>query len=278
MVNVVTIPAKGLDLVGDRFALERVTPGTRVITLDDIDINFDFEQLFPSITSSVIVNGKGTKRFSLEGHKKPKFYITTNHTLNGNTGSAKDRQFKIAFSNYFDDTFKPEAEFGCQFFSEFWDAEQWNLFYNFMAECLQLYFEVQHNHWGVNGSGLIEAPCENLEKRQIRQQMTEGFYRWIMDYYRIDEDNPYETAGTELRNRIERQKLFESYKESVNRRELQYITPQKFWQRLILFCRYYGYSLNPQIMHDSHNRPGHDKSSGVEYITISEKPFESTPV
>ena len=278
MINVVTIPAKGLDLVGDRFALEQVTPQTRVITLDDIDINFDFERLFPSITSSVIVNGKGTKRFSLEGHKKPKFYITTNHTLNNNTGSARDRQFKIAFSNYFDDTFKPEAEFGCQFFSEYWDAEQWNLFYNFMAECLQLYFEAQHNHWGVNGSGLIDAPCENLEKRQIRQQMTEGFYRWILDYYRIDEDNPYETAGTELRNRIERQKLFESYKESVNRRELQYITPQKFWQRLILFCRYFGYSLNPQIMHDSHGRPGHDKSSGVEYITISEKPFESTPV
>ena len=43
MTEVTTIPARGLDLSGDRFALEQVTPNTRVTTLDDIDINFDFE-------------------------------------------------------------------------------------------------------------------------------------------------------------------------------------------------------------------------------------------
>lgn len=277
MTNVVTIPARGLDLAGDRFALEQVTPNTRVITLDDIDINFDFELLFPAITSSVVVNGKGTKRFSLTGHDKPKFYITTNHTINANTGSAKDRMFKLAFSNYFDDTYKPEREFGGQFFGEYWEQEQWNLFYNLMAECLLLYFEAQRNGWGVNGSGLIEAPCDNIERRQMRQQMTEGFYRWIMEYLNIDEDSPSEPAGTRLGEPIERAMMFDSYKTSVNRRELGYITPQKFWQRLNLFCRYWGYTLNPHIPRDAHNRPGHDKSNGIERVTISEKPFESSP-
>ena len=277
MTDVVTIPARGLDLSGDRFALEQVTPSTRVITLDDIDINFDFELLFPAITSSVVVNGKGTKRFALTGHDKPKFYITTNHTINANSGSARDRMFKLAFSNYFDDTYKPEREFGGQFFSEYWEQDQWNLFYNLMAECLLLYFEAQAGGWGVNGSGLIEAPCDNIERRQMRQQMTEGFYRWAMDYYNIDEDNPSDPNGTRLGETIERPVLFESYKLSVNRRELTYITPQKFWQRLVLFCRYWGYTLNPHIPTDAHGRPGHDKSNGTERVTISHTPFSSTP-
>lgn len=277
MTDVVTIPARGLDLSGDRFALEQVTPSTRVITLDDIDINFDFELLFPAITSSVVVNGKGTKRFALTGHDKPKFYITTNHTLNANSGSARDRMFKLAFSNYFDDSYKPEREFGGQFFGEYWEQDQWNLFYNLMAECLLLYFEAQAGGWGVNGSGLIEAPCDNIERRQMRQQMTEGFYRWAMDYYNIDEDNPSDPSGTRLGETIERPTLFENYKLSVNRRELTYITPQKFWQRLVLFCRYWGYTLNPHIPVDAHGRPGHDKSNGTERVTISHTPFSSTP-
>ena len=167
--------------------------------------------------------------------------------------------------------------YGGQFFGEYWEQDQWNLFYNFMAECLLLYFEAQAGGWGVNGSGLIEAPCDNIERRQMRQQMTEGFYRWAMDYYNIDEDNPSDPNGTRLGETIERPVLFESYKLSVNRRELTYITPQKFWQRLVLFCRYWGYTLNPHIPTDAHGRPGHDKSNGTERVTISHTPFSSTP-
>ena len=98
-----------------------------------------------------------------------------------------------------------------------------------------------------------------------------------MEYLNIDEDNPSDPASTRLGESIERSVMFESYKSSVNRRELGYITPQKFWQRLNLFCRYWDYTLNPHIPRDAHNRPGHDKSNGIERVTISEKPFESSP-
>jgi len=272
MEEVVFLPGKGLDLTGDRFALEQVSHTTRVIFIDDIEINFDFEQLFPSITDSVTVNGKGLKRFTLAGHDKPKFYITTNHTLNTSSGSALDRMFKIAFSSYFDKGYKPEDEFGCQFFSEYWDTDQWNLFYNLMAECLMLYFEAQREGWGVNHSGLIDAPCDNVERRQLRQQMTESFYRWAMDYWHIDEDNPTDPHGTLFEIPQQRPQLFESYKESVTRRELSYITPQKFWQRLVLFCRYWHYTLNPHIPTDAKGNPGHDKANSIEYITLSPHP------
>lgn len=277
MQPTVTIPAKNIDFVNDKFIWEEVDSSTRLIILDDIAINFDFENLFPLITTSITINQKGVGRFTLEGHRKPKFYITTNHAVNGNNGSTRDRQFKLAFSNYFDDNYKPEREFSCQFFSEYWDETQWNLFYNLMAECLLLYFEAQKNHWGVSGSGLIEAPCDNIERRQIRQQMTETFFRWLNEWMNIDEENPHDTTTARFNEKFGRSDMFERYKLSCTRRELSFITPQKFWQRLTLYCQYYGFVLNPATPRDASGRPGHDKTGGIEYVTIADRPFDSMP-
>lgn len=269
MVNVVTIPGKGLDLVNDRFAFEQVTSQTRVITLDDLDMRFDFELLFPSITGGVQVNGKGKQRFTLEGHQKPKFLLTTNHAILGSSGSFRDRQFKVAFSNYFDEEYKPEMEYGCQFFSEDWDQEQWNLFYNLMAECLGLYLLAQQNHWGVAGSGLIESPCDNLDKRLMRQNMTEEFYQWMVEYLNIDELDPHNVEGTNLGKRMERPAMYENYLSKLSAKEAQWMKPNKFYSHLLEFCKYFGYELNPQFPHDAKGNPTkRDKSGGTEYFTI----------
>lgn len=273
MTNVVELPGKGLDLTGDRFVFSQVTSQTRVITLDDIEPNFNFELLFPAITSGLTVNEKGQKRFTLSGHDKPKFFITTNHTLIGTNGSARDRQFKIAFSNFFDETYKPERLFGRLFFDD-WDTAQWNLFYNLMADCLQIYFLAQRNRWGVSGSGLIEAPCEALDKRQLRQMMTEGFYQWAVDYFGINEADPADTRGTRLNERIERLEMYNSYLCTLSQAEIKFVKPPKFRDRLIYFCRYFGYLLNPQMPHDALGAPlKYDKSGGLEYYTVGPAPL-----
>lgn len=260
---------KTIDIADDRFVWDTVEPGTRTIFIDDVMPNFDFELLFPLITDSITVNRKGRDRYALAGHEKPKFYITTNHVVGHENGSTRDRQFKIAFSNYFDATYKPEMEFGGQFFSDSWDERQWTLFYNLMAECLQLYFEAQRGHWGVGGSGLIEAPSRNLELRQMRQEMTETFYNWMNDFLSISEDNPRDTASGALFDvAMVRADMMESYKAACSVRERNYVTPQRFWQRLVLWCRYHGLALNPHIPLDGDGRPGHDKKNGTEYITI----------
>ena len=278
VTNVLELPGKGLDLTGDRFLFSQVSSQTRVITLDDIDERFDFEFLFPSITSGVTVNEKGQSRFTLSGHDKPKFLITTNHTITANSGSARDRMFKIAFSNYFDDTYKPEHEFGTLFFSEDWDPEQWNLFYNFMAECLEIYFLAQRNHWGVNGSGLVEAPCEALDRRLHRQLMTEGFYQWMLEYMGIDELDPYNPDGTLLNHRLQRLDMYNSYVATLNQAEQRFFKAPKFRDRLLHFCHYFGYVLNPQLPQNANGEPiGFDKTGGVEYYTIALRPFGSTP-
>ncbi len=262
---------KTIDIADDRFVWDTVEPGTRTIFIDDVKPNFDFELLFPLITDSITVNRKGRDRYTLAGHDKPKFYITTNHVVGNENGSTRDRQFKIAFSNYFDANYKPEMEFGGQFFSDSWDERQWSLFYNLMAECLVLYFEAQRGQWGVGGSGLIEAPSHNLELRQMRQEMTETFFNWMNDYMQINEDNPHDTSGgAKLDCPLIRTEMMESYKATCSTRERNYVTPQRFWQRLCLWCRYHGLTLNPQIPRDSEGHPGHNKSNGTEFITIGE--------
>lgn len=260
---------KTIDIADDRFVWDTVEPGTRTLFIDDVMPNFDFELLFPLITDSITVNRKGRDRFTLSGHNKPKFYITTNHVVGRENGSTRDRQFKLAFSNYFDAAYKPEMEFGGQFFSDSWDERQWSLFYNLMAECLQLYFEAQAGHWGAGGSGLIEAPSRNLELRQMRQEMTETFYNWMNDWMQVSEDNPHDASGgARFDTAFVRSEMMESYKAACSVRERNYVTPQRFWQRLVLWCRYHGLALNPQVPLDAEGRPGHHKANGIEYITI----------
>lgn len=260
---------KTIDIADDRFVWDTVEPGTRTLFIDDVMPNFDFELLFPLITDSITVNRKGRDRFTLSGHDKPKFYITTNHVVGRENGSTRDRQFKLAFSDYFDAGYKPEMEFGGQFFSDSWDQRQWSLFYNLMAECLLLYFEAQQNHWGVGGSGLIEAPSHNLELRQMRQEMTETFYNWMNDWMHLNEDNPHDASGgARFDTAFVRSEMMISYREACTARERNYITPQRFWQRLVLWCRYHGLALNPQVPLDADGRPGHHKANGIEYITI----------
>lgn len=156
------------------------------------------------------------------------------------------------------------------------EVYQWNLFYNFMAECLQLYFYARQKGWGDNGSGLISAPCENLERRQLRQEMGEVFLNWMNDYLNVDDDSVNTPQCGRVNNRLVRSQMSEDFltKCPTQRR---YYTPQRFWKQICLYCRYYGLRLNPVESKNS-PRPLHCKIHGVEYITIANSYFESSVV
>lgn len=259
------------DLEKEKYIWQEVTEKTENIFIDDVRVNFDFEMLFTIITGKMNVEPKGAPRFTLSGDDVPKIYLTTNHSINGDSGSMRDRQFRIAFCDFFDDDFKPRELFGKNFFDE-WDANEWNLFYNFMGECLELYFVAKQNGWGINGSGLIKAPTERLERRQLRQEMSETFFCWFNDYLNIDENNVESKTGTRLNTPMERKILFDDFMEKCPSQK-KFCTPQLFWKRMMKFCRYWGLRLNPVQTIDP-EKPGKDKRSSVEYITIANKWFD----
>lgn len=257
----------------DDYIYSNVTPRTRNLFIDDVRVNFDFERFFAAITGDLAVNPKGKSRFIVKKDKSPKLLITTNHAINANNRSAQERIIYMAFSDHYNDNYRPIDDFGHSFFSD-WDTEQWNLFDNFMAECVMYYFRSMDQGWYRTGQGAVPPPMHDIIQRMLRQQMGEGFLQWAETYY--------EPSSDHLGARLVRKDLYDAYHESFPDRRLT-LTPVQFRQRLTYFCQFKGYHLNAQIPNKKKqhfaqwilDNPGEsfigeaDKSASVEYFTIT---------
>lgn len=258
LVPTVAINGKTNDIDKDQFVWTEVMEDTRVVFIDDVRTNFSLEFLFANITGDWTVNYKGGGRVTYPFSNSPKIYLTTNHALNGSGSSFIDRQWQIAFSDFYNENHKPLDDFGVLFFDE-WDYNQWNLLYNLMAECVQLYLRF----------GVVQSPGERLEVRKLRQDAGEAMIMWADEYF----SNPNK-LNVELR-RID---MYVDFKNTLHSSELKYYTTYQFKKRLQAYCKLKGYVFNPQkydrltgepLERDEDGNALIDhKSGGVEYFTI----------
>ena len=199
-------------------------------------------------------------------------YLTTNHAINGSSSSFKDRQALVAFSDYYNEEFKPVDDFGINFFDE-WDDRQWNLFYNFMADCLRLYFHAADKEWGHNHSGLIPPPTERLDLRRLRQFIGEDFLSWAGEYFNVADPeriNSYEVQN--MNHPIPRAELYNDFLEKTPTQR-RFMTPHRFKRKMIAWCEYHKAKFNPHVF-DKIGKPSQDdKRGGVEYFTIGNEGF-----
>lgn len=273
MTEQTVIPGRNIN-AGDEFLYNGVTPSTRTILFDDVKTNFDFGRLFSDLTSDITVNIKGGRRYSIPFDRAPKIYITTNHAISSDDNSTNARRVLMSFSDYFNIDREPISVYGHNFFQG-WDDRQWNLFYNFMLECLQLFFRAKEQEWEGRKSGLIEPPMENLRARQLRQIMGEDFLEWAEDTFN-------EGADSKLGERTLRLDLFKDIYDSYpNIRK--YLTARKFRESMEAFCEFKGWHLNVNKPHKETGqlyeewKLGHkgsfmgdaDKANSKEYMTVS---------
>lgn len=255
VVPLTYIAAKNKAITEDPFLFEEVTEKTEVVFLDDVRANLDFEFFFPLISGRLTINRKGDKKFTLSPEQTPKLLISTNHAIIGEGASFKDRQAFIAFSDYYNENHKPTDDFNQLFFDE-WGYEQWNLFYNFSAECLQAYLKY----------GIVRPPEERLEKRRLRQQMGEVFLAWAEEYYsgvaKTGIDSVKDWIDTNIGKRVSRKELFDRYLDYIPPKEKRYATTTSFKKNMKAFCRYNAFTFNPK------QGGKDDKSGGVEYFTV----------
>jgi len=258
IIPTVYIAAKNKKLTEDPFIFGDVNEKTKLVNLDDLRTNVDFEFFFPLISGQLKVNPKGQPSFTLDQKDTPKLFMTTNHAINGEGTSFRDRQAFMAFSDFYNDKHKPIDDFGKNFFSE-WEYEQYNLFYNCMATCLQLYFESQAKGWAGKNKGIIDPPMETLEKRRLRQQVGEDMMQWAELKFLAGETRcPLD--GSSLNCRESRKELQDDFF-NQNPQSRKYITTTTFKKKLILFCKYKHFHFNP-------NKPNED---GIDYGTWKEK-------
>jgi len=258
----VYINGKKSDISTDQFVWDEITEKTKTVFIDDVRPGFDFESQFANITGDWSVNYKGGRRCTYPFASSPKLYITTNHALNGEGSSFKDRQYLIAFSDFYNDEHKPVHDFGQLFFDE-WDFEQWNPFWNLLAICVQLYLTY----------GVVESPGERLEQRILRQTMGENFIMWAEEYF----------SNEQKRNiRLNRRDLYDSFTDSFPN-DRKWTTPTLFKKKIKKYCEWRNYIFNPQkydvntglpMCYDADGKPDFDdKSGGVEYFTIGDDKF-----
>ncbi len=277
----VYIPAKNKRITEDNFLYGDVTEKTKNIFLDDVRANIDFEFFFPVISGKLKVNPKGGQPFTLDQADTPKLLITTNHAINGQGSSFRDRQAFMAFSDYYNDEHKPIDDFGVNFFTE-WEQDQWNLFYNLMANCLQLYFKSLRDGWAGKNKGIVDPPMETLEKRRLRQQIGEEFMQWAEIAFAVNADGSPIDENSWINRRISRKELYDAFLDEYPGAR-KYITPTMFKKKTVFYCKYKGFHFNPNRANEDgiefitwlkHN-PGQsfegdaDKSGGIEYFTIA---------
>lgn len=249
-----------------QFQWDGINEKTRIVFIDDAMKDFDFELLFGLITGDWPVNPKGSSPYIIPFERSPKIYLTTNHALSGVGSSFIDRQWLIAFSDFYNDSHKPVDDFGVLFFDE-WDAEQWNLFWNLIAQSVQAYFRF----------GCVQAPGERLEQRKLRQDIGEEFLMWADEYFSAEENIDHE---------LKRKDIYESLLNYVGAEKKKYYTAQSFRAKLEFYCRFRGYYLNPDCYdpvnkqyrsYDKDGRPiTYIKRNGVEYITVGSPDYYET--
>ena len=206
---------------------------------------------------SVVYTGSTPRRSSIS----PKIYITTNHAIGGDGGSFEARQWCLAFSDFYSAEHEPKDDFKTRFFSE-WDFEQWNLFWNLVAQCVQIYFRF----------GYVPAPGSRLKERKLLQEIGEDFAMWADEYF-----------SNHLNECIARKDLYDKFIGDIGPARAKYYTARVFKSKLIKYCELKKYIFNPQLydpekkQYIPKDKDGRlisdDKRHGVEYITVGNSEF-----
>ena len=166
--------------VDKNFAFQRVKLDTRLIAIQDVRKNVDFEGFYSIITEGITIEKKNKDELFIPYADSPKIIFTTNYVIPNVSDTAKRRQRIVEFSSFFNARHTPLDHFGHRLFDD-WSPEQWNMFYNFMFACVQQYLI----------SGIPERFASiNTKNKQIRNSYGEEFLSWWEDYIEDSIDKP----------------------------------------------------------------------------------------
>ena len=167
MKKVIDINGKIFDFK-TQFAYQTVTTDTQVVSFDDVKKNFNFENLFSTITEGITIEKKNRDAIKIPFRHSPKIVITTNYAIRGKGNSFERRKWELELRQHYTKENTPVDEFGRRFFDE-WDEDEWCSFDNYMLGNLQFYI--------VNG--LIKSDFANLAIRKLASETCHEFIEWV---------------------------------------------------------------------------------------------------
>jgi hypothetical protein len=259
----VTLSGRNAKLTENPHALERVDFSTDIVNVDDICDYFNFGYFYDGLTGDLPVNPKQKLSFSIPYADSPKFIFSSNFGDRNTDGSDLRRKIYTVYSDYYHEkndnsdyleTRKPDEEFGGNLFFE-WSTAEWDMYYNFMAQCLSFYLSAPKK---------IAPPLNNIQKRNLISEMTEQFKAWA-DVYFFPE-------GEMVNTWIVKKDAFDHFLRETNTRTH---SAQLWKNKLKAYCKYMQYDFNPDEQgtnirkietRDIHGNP---KSTSAEHIYIA---------
>ena len=155
MRNVVELSGKRKG--SDRFLMQRVNVFTDIILVNDVSRYDSAENYYNYSADDFTIERKYKNEVVIPASQSPKLCMTTNHMLKRPEGNSSERRLQeYEVSDYYSADRNPQDEFGHSLFHD-WDQLQWQLFDDFMIDCVQLYLQ----------KGLIAPPKINIEKRKL---------------------------------------------------------------------------------------------------------------
>lgn len=256
----------GTSSANRQFIWEGIDEKTRLVVGDDLLRDFDFDMMFSLTTADWPVNPKNKSSYTIPFSQSPKIFLNSNYAITGDGSSYTDRLWLLAFSDFYNDEHKPIDDFNVLFFEE-WDTDQWNYFWNLVAQCVQIYYRF----------GYVPTPDDRLEERRLTQQIGPDFLTWADQYFAED--------GPNINQRQLREDMYHAFIEEVQKirgPKISY-SSKSFSQKLGNFVRLRGLYLNPQKYnpttklwndYDDDGRPKkRDISNGKEYFTVGNKEY-----
>lgn len=243
------INGKKKNLTEDAFLYDKVDETTHGILVDDTRRDFDFEHFISDITTGVEANWKGGARV-WAGFKR--FIIPSNHVSKDDDGSFTDRQYVIAFSDYFSPKRKPISVFGHNLFTD-WDDTQWNYYYNFVAHSIQQLLRLGLRTF---------APDGDILRRKYRAIMTETWLEFFEQYF---------YPGSQYLNiRHDIKDALDAFVKQVPSQRM-FAIKSVFKTKVDAFCKYNGWNYNIVAGADGRIRNG---SKNQEFFLISDDKFD----
>ena len=212
---------KNSDFSNNKFAYQNVEDTTALIQIDDAPRTFDFEALFSVLTDALPVEKKHKPVRVIPNEDSPKFVITTNYTIKGDSSSFKRRRFDIFLNNTYSSSHTPADDFGDEFFHS-WSKEEWQRFDLFMMACLRSFLSL----------GLTAYEDEGLRMKMLKNETSAEFFELMEDDFNTR--NVCHTYSTI------REKLIANYGEKFYFLEKNYKIVVEWVER---YAEFKGYSI-----------------------------------
>lgn len=216
--------------IDKNFAFQRVGLDTRLVAIEDVRKNVDFEGFYSIITEGMTVEKKNKDELFIAYSDSPKILFTTNYTIYSIGQHSKRRQRVFEFASYFSSTYTPVDEFGHQLFED-WDQDEWNRFYNFMFHCEQKY---------LSGGLKMMDSGEKMKRKHIRLSFGEE----LLEYFdQLVSESPRWRLSTEAYHLFLDQNNFDKKDYS-----------QKKWKKgLADSCEMMGYEMQTKRNRQANN-------------------------